>query len=63
MRWEQAIIYAVGALLFIGGAVSVFQFYGAALVIGCVLMVMSLAESPRELQVLYHDVKRHVVRR
>jgi hypothetical protein len=63
MRWEQAIVYAVGALLLIGAAASVFQLYGAALVIGCILMVMSLADGPRGLKVLYRDVKRHVVGR
>ena len=30
MRWEQAIVYLVGALMFIGAAASVFQLYGAA---------------------------------
>jgi hypothetical protein len=61
MRWEQAIVYAVGALLLIGAAASVFQLYGAALVIGCILMVMSLTDGPQGLKVLYRDVKRHVV--
>jgi hypothetical protein len=61
MRWEQAIVYAVGALMVIGAAASVFQMHGAALVLGCILMVMSLADGPRGLKVLYRDVKRHVV--
>lgn len=63
MRWEQAIVYAVGALLFIGVAASVFHLYGAPLVIGCILMVLSLADGPRGLKVLYRDVKRHVMGR
>ncbi|HSL70784.1 MAG TPA: hypothetical protein VK864_11120 [Longimicrobiales bacterium] len=63
MRWEQAIVYAVGALMVIGAAASVFQMHGAALVLGCILMVMSLTDGPRGLKVLYHDVKRHVVGR
>jgi hypothetical protein len=63
MRWEQAIVYAVGALLFIGAAASVFPLYGAALVVGCVLMVLSLTDGPRGLKVLVRDVKRHVVGR
>ena len=65
MRWEQAIVYAIGALMFIGAAVSVFQLYGAALVlvVGCILMVLSVADGPRGLKVLYRDVKRHVVGR
>ena len=63
MRWEQVVIYAVGALMVIGVAASVFQLYGAALVVGCILMVMSLADGPRGLKVLARDVKRHVVGR
>lgn len=63
MRWEQAIVYAVGALMVIGAAGSVFQLYGAALVVGCILMVMSLTDGPHGLKVLYRDVKRHVVGR
>jgi hypothetical protein len=63
MRWEQAIVYAVGALLFVGAAASVFQLSAAALIIGCFLMVVSLAESPRELRLLYRDVKKHVIGR
>jgi hypothetical protein len=63
MRWEQAIVYDVGALLFVGVAASVFQLSGAALIIGCFLMVVSLAESPRELRLLYRDVKKHVIGR
>ena len=50
MRWEQAIVYAVGALMVIGAAASVFQLHGAALVVGCILMVMSLADGPRGLK-------------
>jgi hypothetical protein len=61
MRWEQAIVYAVGALMIIGVAASVFQLYGAALVLGCILMVLSLADGPHGLKVLLRDVKRHVV--
>jgi len=61
MRWEHAIVYAVGALLFIGVAASVFHLSGAALVVGCILMVLSLADGPRGLKVLYRDVKRHVM--
>jgi len=61
MRWEQAIVYAVGALLFIGAATSVFQLYGAALLLGCILMVLSLADGPRGLKLLLRDIKRHVV--
>lgn len=61
MRWEQAIVYAVGALMLIGVAASVFQLYGAALLLGCILMVLSLADGPHGLKVLLRDVKRHVV--
>ena len=39
MRWEHVVIYAVGALMFIGVAASVFQLYGAAIVVGCILIV------------------------
>jgi hypothetical protein len=63
MRWEQAIVYAIGALMLIGVAASVFQLYGAALIVGFILMVMSLADGPRGLKVMYRDVKRHVVHR
>jgi hypothetical protein len=63
MRWEQAIVYAVGALMVIGAAASVFQLHGAALVLGCILMVMSLADGPRGLKLLVRDVKRHVMGR
>jgi len=63
MRWEQAIVYAIGALMFIGVATSGFQLYGLAVIVGCILMVMSLADGPRGLKVLYQDVKRHVVGR
>jgi hypothetical protein len=61
MRWDQAIVYAVGALMVIGVAASVFQLYGAALVVGFVLMVLSLGDGPNGLKVLYRDVKRHVI--
>ena len=63
MRWEQALVYIVGALMFIGVAASVFQLYGAAIVVGCILMVLSLGDGPHGLKVLYRDVKRHVVGR
>ena len=63
MRWEQAVIYAAGALMFIGATASVFPLYGAALVIGCILMVMSLGDGPHGLKVMYRDVKRHMVGR
>ena len=49
MRWEQAIVYAVGALLVVGAAASVFQLYGTALILGCILMVLSLGDGPRGL--------------
>ena len=61
MRWEHVVIYAVGALMFIGAAASVFQLYGAAIVVGFILMVLSLGDGPHGLKVLYRDVKRHVV--
>jgi hypothetical protein len=61
MRWDQAIVYAVGALMVIGVAASVFQLYGAALIVGFVLMVLSLGDGPHGLKVLYRDVKRHVI--
>ena len=61
MRWEQAIVYLVGALMFIGVAASVFQLYGAAIVVGLILMVLSLGDGPHGLKVLLRDVKRHVV--
>ena len=61
MRWEQAIVYAVGALMVIGVAASVFNLYGAALVVGFVLMVLSLGDGPQGIKVLYRDVKRHVI--
>jgi hypothetical protein len=63
MRWEQAIVYTVGALMLIGVAASVFHLYGAALIVGCILMVLSLADGPRGLKMLARDVKRHVVGR
>ena len=63
MRWEQVVIYVVGALMVIGVATSVFQLYGAALVVGAILMVMSLTDGPSGLKVLARDVKRHVVGR
>ena len=59
MRWEQAVVYAVGALMLIGVAGSIFQLYGAAIVIGCILMVLSLGGGPHGLKVLARDVKRH----
>ena len=40
---------------------SVFQLYGAAIVVGFILMVLSLGDGPHGLKVLYRDVKRHVV--
>jgi hypothetical protein len=46
MRWGQAIVYAVGALMFIGAAASVFQLHGAAIVVGTILMVVSLGDGP-----------------
>jgi len=61
MRWEQALVYAVGALLFIGAASPVFQLHGAAIVVGFILMVLSLGDGPHGIKVLYRDVKRHVV--
>jgi uncharacterized protein (DUF58 family) len=61
MRWEQMVTYAAGALMVIGVAASVFQLYGAALVVGFVLMVLSLGDGPRGLKLLARDVKRHVV--
>jgi hypothetical protein len=63
MRWEQAVVYTVGALLIIGVAASVFQLYGAAIIVGGILMVLSLADGPQGLKVLYRDVKRHVIGR
>ena len=63
MRWEQAIVYAVGALMVVGVAASVFQLYGAALFLGCILMVMSLTDGPRGLKLMLRDVKRHFVGR
>ena len=61
MRWEQAIVYTVGALMVIGVAASVFNLYGAALLVGFVLMVLSLGDGPQGLKVLYRDLKRHVI--
>jgi hypothetical protein len=61
MRWEQAIVYTVGALMVIGVAASVFNLYGAALVVGFILMVLSLGDGPQGLKVLYRDLKRHVI--
>ena len=63
MRWEQAIVYAVGALMLIGVAASIFQLYGAAVLFGAILMIVSLGDGPQGLKVLYHDVKRHVIGR
>jgi hypothetical protein len=60
MRWEQMVIYAIGALMMIGVAASVVQLTGAALIVGFILMVLSLGDGPRGLKVLYRDVKRHV---
>jgi hypothetical protein len=54
---------AFGALMVIGVATSVFQLYGVALVVGCMLMVMSLTDGPRGFKMLARDVKRHVVGR
>jgi hypothetical protein len=62
MRWEQAIVYTVGALMLIGVGASVFQLYGAALIVGFVLVVLSLGDGPQGLKVFYRDVKRHLVR-
>jgi len=61
MRLEQAIVYAIGALMLIGVAASVVQLYGAAILFGAVLMVLSLGDGPQGLKVMYRDVKRHVV--
>jgi hypothetical protein len=47
MRWEQALVYLVGALMFIGVAASVFQLYGAAIVVGCILMCCRSATARR----------------
>jgi hypothetical protein len=63
MRWEQGIVYAVGALMLIGVAASIFQLYGAAVLFGAILMILSLGDGPHGLKVLYRDVKRHVTRR
>ena len=61
MRWEQALVYAVGALLFIGAASSFFEPRSVAILFGAVLMVLSLGDGPHGLTVLYRDVKRHVI--
>ena len=63
MRWEQAIVYAVGALMLVGVAASIFQLYGAAILLGAILMVLSLGDGPHGIKVLYRDVKRHWVGR
>ena len=63
MRWGQAIVYTVGALMIVLVAASVFNLYGAAIIVGCILMVLSLGDGPQGLKVLYRDVKRHVVGR
>lgn len=63
MRWEQAIVYTVGALMVVGAASSVFQMHGTAIIVGCILMVISLADGPRGLKMLARDVKRHWVGR
>jgi hypothetical protein len=61
MRLQQAIVYTAGALMLIGVAGSVIQLYGAGLVVGFVLMVLSLGDGPHGLKLLYRDVKRHVL--
>ena len=61
MRWGQAIVYAVGALMFIGAANSFFEPRVVAIAFGAILMVLSLGDGPHGLKVLYRDVKRHVV--
>ena len=61
MRWDQAVVYALGALLIVGVAASIFQLYGAAIVVGCILMVLSLGDGPRGLRIMYREVKRHMV--
>jgi len=63
MRWEQVVIYAAGALMVIGVATSVFQLYGVALAVGCMLRGMALTDGPRGFKILARDVKRHGVRR
>ena len=63
MRWEQAIVYAVGALMLIGVATSFFHLYGAAILFGAIFMVLSLGDGPRGLKMLARDVKRHWVGR
>jgi hypothetical protein len=63
MRWEQALVYVVGALLFVGAAASLFEPRSLAVAFGIVLMVLSLGDGPRGLMVLCRDVKRHVVGR
>jgi hypothetical protein len=63
MRWEQALVYAVGALLFIDAASSFFEPRSVAILFGAILMVLSLGDGPRGLKVLLRDVKRHVVGR
>ena len=63
MRLQQAIVYTAGALMLIGVAASVIQLYGAALLVGCILMVISLCDGPRGLKVFARDVKRHWVGR
>lgn len=61
MRWEQALVYVVGALLFVGAAASLFEPRSVALASGIVLMVLSLGDGPRGLVLFCHDVKRHVI--
>ena len=47
MRWEQAIVYMVGALMLIGVAASIFELYGAAILFGAILMILSLGDGSR----------------
>ena len=63
MRWQQALVYAVGALLFIGAAASWFEPRSVALAFGLVLMVLSLGDGPRGLKVMARDVRRHMIGR
>ena len=63
MRWQQALIYAIGALLLVGAAMSLLEPRSVAIAFGLALMVLSLGDGPRGLVVLCRDVKRHVVGR